>query len=67
MPDVIDKVLVEQPFTIRPREGQGFGPVDVLGAEQVNVRVSLNRRNDLAVLTVEFNRGDIRRRFAPFG
>jgi hypothetical protein len=59
MPEVIDKVLVEQPFTIQPREGQGFGPVDIRGAERVNVRVTLNKRTDKASLRVDFPRGEI--------
>jgi hypothetical protein len=59
MPEVIDKVLLDQPFTIQPREGQMWGPVDVKGAERVNVRVTLTHRSSFAFMTVEFDRGDI--------
>ena len=59
MPEVIDKVLQDQPFTIQPREGQVFGPVDVKGAERANVRVTLERASSFAFMTVEFDRGEI--------
>jgi hypothetical protein len=59
MPEVIDKVLVEQPFMIEPLEGQAFGPVDVKGAERVNVRVTLEHRSAFAFMTVDFDRGEI--------
>ena len=56
MPEVIDKVLLEQPFTIQPNEGQGFGPVDVRGAERVNVMTRIERADAKVLLMVEFSR-----------
>jgi hypothetical protein len=64
MPEVIDKVLVEQPFTIQPNEGQRFGPVDVRGAERANVMAKIERTEAKVQWLVEFHRGDITGRAA---
>jgi hypothetical protein len=56
MPEVIDKVLLEQPLTLQPNEGQGFGPVDVRGAERVNVMARIERADAKVLLMVQVNR-----------
>jgi hypothetical protein len=58
MAEVIDKVLLDQPATIQRNEGQIFGPVDVRGAERVNVMATIHNADAKVFLQVEFTRGD---------
>jgi hypothetical protein len=59
MAEVIDKVLLDRPLTIQPTEGAPFGPIDVRGAERVNVMATIQNADAKVDLQVDFNRGDL--------